>query len=321
MRTHLNGSISFGLVKNPIGLALATSRSDGVLTDASHSRVRPPRSSRSGVVPLHGATWSPRARQGLGGREGRVVLSSRGRPRQWPPPALAAIFEIVPSSSSFEEVSTRFYSIEPITCASFGRCCGRATYVLLPARCRTTGRRRSSKLSIWGRRSDLCLIRSHGDTLGWRRSSFGRRTCVRRTDRGGRPIRDQVQKAELQLAESCSRGPRLRWNISQTPERVPPRPAAMLECEARGGGDQNACAGGGGKRRSRPDGERCAAVRRCPGTKSEKAKSAHPGEIRAARRQRAKLPRVRGLCEPSTLSGRACGRRSGVFERDACANY
>ena len=88
MRTIWNGSISFGLVNIPIGLALATQRSD-VAFRTLH---------RECGTPIKQKRWCPfherdveagRARQGLGGREGRVRDRRGVRPRVGRAPALA----------------------------------------------------------------------------------------------------------------------------------------------------------------------------------------------------------------------------------------
>ena len=158
MRTIWNGSISFGLVNIPIGLALATQRED-VSFRTLH---------RECGTPIKQKRWCPfhereveagRARQGLGGREGRVRARRGVRPRSGRASALAV--DRHPALRQARGRRPGLLRPHLLPCAGDaprrrgGRTC------CCSARCRRAGMAAVGKFVLWGK-ENLCLIRAAG---------------------------------------------------------------------------------------------------------------------------------------------------------------
>ena len=162
MRTIWNGSISFGLVNIPIGLALATQRvghrRSGRCT-ASAAR----RSSRSAGARRTSATSSRTSSSRAGSsRRASSCFVEDVRPRGGRAAALAVDRD--PRASSSSPTSTRCTSTARTTSRPRRRRPQRRPYVLLLRAMQETGMAAIGKFVLWGK-ENLCLIRPHGDSL------------------------------------------------------------------------------------------------------------------------------------------------------------
>ena len=195
MRTIWNGSISFGLVNIPIGLALATQRSD-VAFRTLH---------RECGTPIKQKRWCPH------------------HEREVEPEELVKGWEVakgefvIVEESDLESVALtrsqsidilRFVKLADVDPVYFDRTyylapasadAARRPYVLLLRAMQETGMAAVGKFVLWGK-ENLCLIRAQGETLAMEtlffaddvRSKAEIEDAVEATD---------VRKAELQLAE------------------------------------------------------------------------------------------------------------------------
>jgi DNA end-binding protein Ku len=160
MRTIWNGSISFGLVNIPIGLALATQRSD-VAFRTLH---------RECGTPIKQKRWCPH------------------HEREVEPDELVKGWEVakgefvIVEESDLESVALqrsqsidilRFVALEDVDPVYFDRTyylapssadAARRPYVLLLRAMQETGMAAVGKFVLWGK-ENLCLIRAQGDTL------------------------------------------------------------------------------------------------------------------------------------------------------------
>ncbi|HEY2544168.1 MAG TPA: Ku protein, partial [Gaiellaceae bacterium] len=160
MRTIWNGSISFGLVNIPIGLALATQRSD-VAFRTLH---------RECGTPIKQKRWCP-----FHEREVEAEELVKG----W---EVAKGEFIMVEESDLESVALqrsqsidilRFVKLEDVDPVYFDRTyylapaasdAQRRPYVLLLRAMQETGMAAVGKFVLWGK-ENLCLIRPQGDTL------------------------------------------------------------------------------------------------------------------------------------------------------------
>src|SRR5881398_2854497 len=160
MRTIWNGSISFGLVNIPIGLALATQRDD-VSFRTLH---------RECGTPIKQKRWCP-----LHEREVEADELVKG----W---EVAKGEFVIVEESDLESVALqrsqaidilRFVKLADVDPVFFDRTyylapasadAARRPYVLLLRAMNETGMAAIGKFVLWGK-ENLCLIRPHGDTL------------------------------------------------------------------------------------------------------------------------------------------------------------
>jgi DNA end-binding protein Ku len=206
MRTIWNGSISFGLVNIPIGLALATQRDD-VSFRTLH---------RECGTPIKQKRWCPHHEREVESDElvkgwevakGEYVLVEE------------ADLESVALQRSQSIEILRFVNLEDVDPIYFDRTyylspaaadAARRPYVLLLRAMQETGMAAVGKFVLWGK-ENLCLIRAQGDTLALELLFFA--DDVRAKDE----IEDAVQAvalkdAELNLAEQVINSLVGEWN-------------------------------------------------------------------------------------------------------------
>ena len=160
MRTIWNGSISFGLVNIPIGLALATQKSDIAFRTLHRECGTPIKQKR--WCPFHERDVEPdELVKGWEVAKGEFVLVEESD--------LESV--ALQRSQSIEIV--RFVKLEDVDPVYFDRTyylapaaadAARRPYVLLLRAMQDTGMAAVGKFVLWGK-ENLCLIRSHGDTL------------------------------------------------------------------------------------------------------------------------------------------------------------
>jgi len=160
MRTIWNGSISFGLVNIPIGLALATQRSD-IAFRTLHRECRTPIKQKR-WCPTHERDVEPdELVKGWEFAKGEFVFVEDSD--------LEAV--ALQRSQSIEIL--RFVQLADVDPVYFDRTyylspaatpAQRRPYVLLLRAMTETGMAAIGKFVLWGK-ENLCLIRPHGDTL------------------------------------------------------------------------------------------------------------------------------------------------------------
>jgi DNA end-binding protein Ku len=160
MRTIWNGSISFGLVNIPIGLALATQRSDIAFRTLHRECGTPIKQKR--YCPFHERDVEPdELVKGWEFSKGEFVFVEDSD--------LEAV--ALQRSQSIEIV--RFVQLEDVDPVYFDRTyylapastpAQRRPYVLLLRAMTETGMAAIGKFVLWGK-ENLCLIRPHGDSL------------------------------------------------------------------------------------------------------------------------------------------------------------
>jgi DNA end-binding protein Ku len=208
MRTIWNGSISFGLVNIPIGLALATQRSDVSFRTLHRECGTPIKQKR--WCPYHERDVEPdELVKGWEVAKGEFVLVEESD--------LEAV--ALQRSQSIEIV--RFVKLEDVDPVYFDRTyylapasadAARRPYVLLLRAMQDTGMAAVGKFVLWGK-ENLCLIRSHGDTLAMETLFFAE--DVRAKNEIEEAVTaTKVQKAELALAEQVIESLVGDWNIA-----------------------------------------------------------------------------------------------------------
>ena len=160
MRTIWNGSISFGLVNIPIGLALATQRSDIAFKTLHRECGTPIKQKR--FCPFHERDVEPdELVKGWEFVKGEFV------------PVEDADFEAVALQRSQSIEIVRFVQLADVDPVYFDRTyylapasapAARRPYVLLLRAMSETGMAAIGKFVLWGK-ENLCLIRPHGETL------------------------------------------------------------------------------------------------------------------------------------------------------------
>ena len=194
MRTIWNGSISFGLVNIPIGLALATQRSDIAFRTLHRECGTPIKQKR--YCPQHDRDVGPdELVKGWEVAKGEFVLvededlEAVALQRS----ASIEILRFVKLADVDPVFFDRTYYLAPASAAA-----ARRPYVLLLRAMEETGMAAIGKFVLWGK-ENLCLIRPHGDTLALEtlffaedvRSRVEIEEAVRETD---------VRAPELELA-------------------------------------------------------------------------------------------------------------------------
>jgi DNA end-binding protein Ku len=228
MRTIWNGSISFGLVNIPIGLALATQRSDVSFRTLHRECGTPIKQKR--WCPYHERDVEPdELVKGWEVAKGEFVLVEESD--------LEAV--ALQRSQSIEIV--RFVKLEDVDPVYFDRTyylapasadAARRPYVLLLRAMQDTGMAAVGKFVLWGK-ENLCLIRSHGDTLAMETLFFAE--DVRAKNEIEEAVSaTKVQKAELQLAEQVIASLAGDWNIGDFENEYRRDLRTMLEAKLAG---------------------------------------------------------------------------------------
>jgi DNA end-binding protein Ku len=190
MRTIWNGSISFGLVSIPIGLALATQRTD-VAFRTLHAECG---------TPIKQKRWCPTHERDVEADElvkgwefskGQYVLVED------------ADLEAVALQRSQSIDIVRFVTLADVDPVYFDRTyylapaaseAQRRPYVLLLEAMKQTGMAAVGKFVLWGK-ENLCLIRPVGDTLAMETLFYAEDV------RSGAEIEEAVQETKVQAAE------------------------------------------------------------------------------------------------------------------------
>ena len=228
MRTIWNGSISFGLVNIPIGLALATQRSDVAFRTLHRECGTPIKQKR--WCPYHERDVEPEELvKGWEVAKGEFVLVEESD--------LESV--ALQRSQSIEIV--RFVKLEDVDPVYFDRTyylapasadAARRPYVLLLRAMQDTGMAAVGKFVLWGK-ENLCLIRAQGDALAMETLFFAE--DVRAKNEIEEAVAaTKVQKAELQLAEQVIDSLVGDWNIGDFENDYRRDLRAMLEAKLAG---------------------------------------------------------------------------------------
>jgi DNA end-binding protein Ku len=190
MRTIWNGSISFGLVSIPIGLALATQRSDIAFRTLHRECGTPIKQKR--FCPFHERDVEPdELVKGWEVSKGEFVFVEE------------ADLEAVALQRSQSIEILRFVALADVDPVYFDRTyylapasatAQRRPYVLLLRAMTETGMAAIGKFVLWGK-ENLCLIRPHGDSLALETLFFAE--DVRSRDE----IEDAVAETDVKDAE------------------------------------------------------------------------------------------------------------------------
>jgi DNA end-binding protein Ku len=195
MRTIWNGSISFGLVNIPIGLALATQRNDVAFRTLHRECGTPIKQKR--WCPFHEREVEPEELvKGWEVAKGEFVLVEESD------------LEAVALTRSQSIDILRFVKLADVDPVYFDRTyylapasadAARRPYVLLLRAMQETGMAAVGKFVLWGK-ENLCLIRAQGETLAMETLFFA--DDVRNKAEIEEAVEaTEVRKAELQLAE------------------------------------------------------------------------------------------------------------------------
>jgi len=195
MRTIWNGSISFGLVNIPIGLALATQRSDIAFRTLHRECGTPIKQKR--WCPLHERDVEPEELvKGWEFVKGEYVFVEE------------ADLEAVALQRSQSIEILRFVQLDEVDPVYFDRTyylapassdAARRPYVLLLRAMGESGMAAIGKFVLWGK-ENLCLIRPHGDTLALETLFFAE-DVRSRAEIEEAVAETAVQPAELELAQ------------------------------------------------------------------------------------------------------------------------
>src|SRR5438874_4971662 len=194
MRTIWNGSISFGLVSIPIGLALATQRSDIAFRTLHRECGTPIKQKR--FCPFHERdVEADELVKGWEVAKGEFVFVEE------------ADLEAVALQRSQSIEILRFVALEDVDPVYFDRTyylapasagAARRPYVLLLRAMNETGMAAIGKFVLWGK-ENLCLIRPHGETLALETLFFAEDIRSRQEIEEAVESTD-VKKPELELA-------------------------------------------------------------------------------------------------------------------------
>jgi DNA end-binding protein Ku len=228
MRTIWNGSISFGLVNIPIGLALATQRNDVAFRTLHRECGTPIKQKR--WCPFHEREVEPdELVKGWEVAKGEFVLVEESD--------LEAV--VLQRSQSIEIL--RFVRLADVDPVYFDRTyylapaaadAARRPYVLLLRAMQETGMAAVGKFVLWGK-ENLCLIRAQGDTLALETLFFA--DDVRAKDEIEEAVEaTEVKKPELQLAEQVIDSLVGEWNIEDFENEYRRDLKAMLEAKLDG---------------------------------------------------------------------------------------
>ena len=195
MRTIWNGSLSFGLVNIPIGLALATQRSDVAFRTLHRECGTPIKQKR--YCPLHERdVEAEELVKGWEFTKGQYVVVEDAD--------LEAV--ALQRSQSIDIVRfVRLVDVDPVYfdrtyyLAPAAAAAARRPYVLLLRAMEQTGMAAIGKFVLWGK-ENLCLIRPYGDTLELE-TLFFEEDVRSRAEIEEAVAETDVKEAELELAE------------------------------------------------------------------------------------------------------------------------
>jgi DNA end-binding protein Ku len=228
MRTIWNGSISFGLVNIPIGLALATQRNDIAFRTLHRECGTPIKQKR--WCPVHERDVEPdELVKGWEVAKGEFVLVEESD--------LEAV--ALQRSQSIEIL--RFVELAEVDPMYFDRTyylapagadAARRPYVLLLRAMQETGMAAVGKFVLWGK-ENLCLIRPQGDALALETLFFA--DDVRSKSEIEEAVEStQVQKAELDLAGQVIQSLVGEWNAADFENEYRRDLRAMLDAKLAG---------------------------------------------------------------------------------------
>ncbi|HEX3224703.1 MAG TPA: Ku protein [Gaiellaceae bacterium] len=228
MRTIWNGSISFGLVNIPIGLALATQRSDISFRTLHRECGTPIKQKR--WCPLHEREVEPEELvKGWEVAKGEYVLVEE------------ADLESVALQRSQSIEILRFVELADVDPVFFDRTyylapaasdAQRRPYVLLLRAMQESGMAAVGKFVLWGK-ENLCLIRAQGDTLLLELLFFAE--DVREKNEIEEAVGTvEVKKAELQLAQQVIDSLVGEWKIEDFENEYRRDLRTMLEAKLAG---------------------------------------------------------------------------------------
>jgi DNA end-binding protein Ku len=228
MRTIWNGSISFGLVNIPIGLALATQRSDISFRTLHRECGTPIKQKR--WCPLHEREVEPEELvKGWEVAKGEFVLVEE------------ADLESVALQRSQSIEILRFVELADVDPVYFDRTyylapaasdAQRRPYVLLLRAMQDSGMAAVGKFVLWGK-ENLCLIRAQGDTLLLELLFFAEDVRAKNEIEEAVGTVD-VKKAELQLAQQVIDSLVGEWKIEDFENEYRRDLRTMLEAKLAG---------------------------------------------------------------------------------------
>ncbi|HSL64068.1 MAG TPA: Ku protein [Gaiellaceae bacterium] len=228
MRTIWNGSISFGLVSIPIGLALATQRSD-VAFRTLHAECG---------TPIKQKRWCPFHERDVEADE--LVKGWEFSKGQFVVVEEADLEAVALQRSQSIDI-VRFVRLEDVDPVFFDRtyylapasaAAQRRPYVLLLEAMKRTGMAAIGKFVLWGK-ENLCLIRPVGDTLALETLFYAE--DVRPSDEIEEAVRETaVQEPELELAEQLITGLVGEWTPEDFENEYRRELRTMLEAKLAG---------------------------------------------------------------------------------------
>jgi DNA end-binding protein Ku len=228
MRTIWNGSISFGLVNIPIGLALATQRTDIAFRTLHRECGTPIKQKR--WCPFHERDVEPdELVKGWEVAKGEFVLVEESD------------LESVALQRSQSIEILRFVKLEDVDPVFFDRTyylapaatdAARRPYVLLLRAMQETGMAAVGKFVLWGK-ENLCLIRAQGDALALETLFFAEDVRAKNEIEEAVEATD-IRQAELQLAEQVIDSLVGEWNIEDFDNEYRRDLRAMLEAKLAG---------------------------------------------------------------------------------------
>jgi DNA end-binding protein Ku len=228
MRTIWNGSISFGLVNIPIGLALATQR-----TDVSFRTLH-----RECGTPIKQKRWCPFHEREVEAEE--LVKGWEVAKGEYVVVEEADLESVALQRSQSIEI-LRFVNLADVDPVYFDRTyylapasadAQRRPYVLLLRAMQETGMAAVGKFVLWGK-ENLCLIRAQDDVLVLELLFFAE--DVRAKNEIEEAVETvAVKKAELQLAEQVIESLVGPWNIAEFENEYRRDLRAMLEAKLAG---------------------------------------------------------------------------------------
>jgi DNA end-binding protein Ku len=228
MRTIWNGSISFGLVSIPIGLALATQRSD-VAFRTLHAECG---------TPIKQKRWCPFHERDVEADE--LVKGWEFSKGQFVTVEDADLEAVALHRSQSIDI-VRFVRLADVDPVYFDRTyylapasaqAQRRPYVLLLEAMKQTGMAAVGKFVLWGK-ENLCLIRPVGDTLALETLFYAE--DVRPSAEIEEAVREtEVQDAELGLAEQLIAGLVGEWAPEEFENEYRRELRAMLEAKLAG---------------------------------------------------------------------------------------
>lgn len=228
MRTIWNGSISFGLVNIPIGLALATQRSDVAFRTLHRECGTPIKQKR--WCPHHERDVEPdELVKGWEVAKGEFVIVEE------------ADLESVALQRSQSIDILRFVALEDVDPMYFDKTyylapssaeAARRPYVLLLRAMQDTGMAAVGKFVLWGK-ENLCLIRAQGDTLALQTLFF--HDDVRSKAEIEESVESvELKKPELDLAGQVIQSLVGEWNPEEFENEYRRDLKAMLEAKLAG---------------------------------------------------------------------------------------